>query len=195
MSAPVSDLLDVFAGYDGNVVFQGLAEGTNGQPPVLGRIGWIFTGFGALFALWGFMLRAHRAGGEDKLAEIAKTCIVLACLVGGPFAMRAAMEAADAVYDASPGRPHNLAYACAKAAYAMPELSRLFDLLGRNAVAVPAPNAPGQQRAALINSANDGSVLGYVEAFGVADAEQPRSLGDRKMGLFRHVDAHVCAYS
>jgi len=167
-AAPVSDLLDVFAGYDGSVVFRGLAEGTDGQPPVLGRIGWIFTGFGALFALWGFVLRAHRAGGEDKLAEIAKTWIVLAGLIGGPFALRAAMEAADAVYDASPGGPRHLAYACAKAAYAMPELSRLFDVLGRNAVAPPAAGAAAQQRAALLNQANDGSVLGYVEAYGVA---------------------------
>ena len=52
-SVPVSDLLDVFSTYDGNVIFSGLTVGTGGQPSVLGMIGWIFTAFGALFVLWG----------------------------------------------------------------------------------------------------------------------------------------------
>jgi hypothetical protein len=161
---PVSDLLDVFSSYDGNVVFQGLTEGTAGQPPVLGRIGWIFTAFGALFVLWGFVLRAQRSGGEDKLGEMAKTWVVIAFMVGAPFLMRAAMEAADSLYESSSGGPRNLTMACVKAAYAMPELNRLFDVLGRNALSQPQPSG----HSALISSANDGSVLGYLEAYGVA---------------------------
>jgi hypothetical protein len=97
-SAPVSDLLDVFNSYDGSVIFRGLAEGIGGQAPVLGAIGWIFTGFGALFTLWGFVLRTQGPGGEGKLGEIAKTWIVVAFIIGGPLLMRAAMQGADAVY-------------------------------------------------------------------------------------------------
>jgi hypothetical protein len=164
-TAPVADLLDVFNAYDGNVIFQGLTESTGGQPSILGRIGWIFTAFGVLFTLWGFVLRAQRSAGEDKLGEIAKTWLVIAFMVAGPFLMRAAMEAADSLYESSSGGPRNLTTACVKAAYAMPELNRLFDVLGRNALASPqAPSGHG----ALISSANDGSVLGYLEAYGVA---------------------------
>src|ERR1039457_6584076 len=83
--APVSDLLDVFSSYDGGVIFRGLTEGTGGQPAVLGRIGWIFTGFGALFALWGFVLRSQASSGEGKMGEIAKTWVVIAFMMGGPF--------------------------------------------------------------------------------------------------------------
>jgi hypothetical protein len=167
--APVSDLLDVFNSYDGVVLFRGLTEGIGGQPSVLGRIGWIFTGFGALFALWGFVLRTQGSKGEDKMGEIAKTWIVIALMVGGPFLMRAAMQGADAVYESSAGGPRNLTAACVKAAYAMPELTVLFDVLRRDALAQNGPpNPAGQQRRALIDSANDGSVLGYLEAFGVA---------------------------
>jgi hypothetical protein len=164
---PVSDLLDVFNSYDGSVVFRGLAEGAGGQPPVLGEIGWIFTGFGALFTLWGFVLRAQRSGGEGKMGEIAKTWIVIAFMVGAPFLMRTAMQAADSVYASSPGGPQNLTAACVKAAYAMPELNRLFDVLRKNALA-PGAAQQGQQHQALISSSNDGSVMGYLEAFGVA---------------------------
>jgi hypothetical protein len=169
-AAPVSDLLDVFSSYDGAVLFRGLTESVAGQPPVLGRIGWIFTGFGALFALWGFVLRARRSGGEDKMGEIVKTWIVFAFIVGGPFIMRAAMQGADSVYESSAGGPRNLTAACVKAAYAMPELSQLFDALRAGALAQPSPAQvqAGQQRQALITSANDGSVLGYLEAYGVA---------------------------
>lgn len=169
-AAPATDLLDVFSSYDGSVVFRGLTEGTGGQPAVLGAVGWIFTGFGALFALWGFVLRAQRCGGEGKMGEIAKTWIVIALMIGGPFLMRVAMQGADSVYESSPGGPQNLTAACIKAAYAMPELNRLFDVLRKNALAQgSATQGQGsQQRQALINSANDGSVLGYLEAFGVA---------------------------
>jgi hypothetical protein len=169
-AAPVSDLLDVFSSYDGSVVFRGLTEGVGGQPAVLGTIGWIFTGLGGLFALWGFVLRAQRSNGDGKMGEIAKTWIVIAFMMGGPFLMRAAMQGADSVYASSPGGPQNLTAACVKAAYAMPELNQLFDVLRRSALAQGAPTQSqgSQQRQALISSANDGSMLGYLEAFGVA---------------------------
>jgi hypothetical protein len=169
-AAPAADLLDVFNSYDGGVIFRGLAQGAGGQPAVLGAIGWIFTGFGALFVLWGFVLRTRNSAGEGKMGEIAKTWIVIALMVAGPFLMRTAMECADAVYDSSPGGPRNLAAACVKAAYAMPELNALFDVLRREALAQGGalPDPASQKRAALIQSANDGSVLGYLEAFGVA---------------------------
>jgi hypothetical protein len=168
--APVSDLLDVFNSYDGGALFRGLTEGIGGQPPVLGRIGWIFTGFGALFVLWGFVLRTQRSKGEDKAGEIAKTWIVIALMLGGPFLMRAAMQGADGIYESTAGGPRNLTAACVKAAYAMPELTALFDVLRKDALAQGGSpqGAAGQQRRALIDSANDGSVLGYLEAFGVA---------------------------
>jgi len=163
---PVTDLLDVFTNYDGSVVFRGLTEGSGGQPAVLGRIGWIFTAGGALFVLWGFMLRTRRSGGDEKLGEVVKTWIILGCMVGSPFMMRTAMEAADGVYASSPGGPANLAAACVKAAYAMPELNHLFDILARNAAAPGAPAGAAPGRAALLNGASDGSVLGYLEAYG-----------------------------
>jgi nitrate reductase NapE component len=166
----VTDLLDVFNSYDGGVIFRGLTEGSGGQPSILGRIGWIFTAFGALFVLWGFVLRTQGAGGEGKSGEIARTWIVIAFMLGGPFVMRAAMEGADSVYASSVGGPANLTTACVKAAYALPELNALFDVLRKDALtpAAAASGAAGQQRRQLINSANDGSVLGYLEAFGVA---------------------------
>ena len=169
-AAPVSDLLDVFNSYDGNVLFRGLTEGVGGQPAVLGKVGWIFTGFGALFVLWGFVLRTRGLGGEGKMGEIAKTWIVIALMVGGPFLMRSAMQCADSVYESSPGGPGNLTAACVKAAYAMPELNALFDLLRKEALANGAAGQDqgAKKRAALIDGANDGSVLGYLEAFGVA---------------------------
>jgi hypothetical protein len=168
-AAPVSDLLDVFNAYDGSVIFRGLTQGVGGQPPVLGAIGWIFTGFGALFVLWGFVLRTRGSGGEGKMGEIAKTWIVIALMVGGPFLMRASMECADSIYASSPGGPQNLTAACVKAAYAMPELTALFDILRKEALVQGGAQDPGaQKRAALISSANDGSVMGYLEAFGVA---------------------------
>jgi hypothetical protein len=177
-AAPVSDLLDVFSTYGGNVIFSGLTEGIGGQPPILGMIGWIFTSFGALLVLWGFILRTRGAGGEGKMAEIARTWIVIGFMLGGPLLMRAAMEAADGVYESTIGGPRNLTTACVKAAYAMPELTSLFDALKREALAQgsaqPAP-AP-QQGAALVNDANDGSVLGYLDAFMIA-------LGDTESGL------------
>jgi len=165
---PVSDLLDVFTTYDGSVIFRGLTEGSGGQPALLGRIGWIFTAFGALFVLWGFMLRTRRSAGEEKLGEVVKTWIILGGMIGCPFMMRTAMQAADGVYASSPGGPANLAAACVKAAYAMPELNHLFDILARNGAAGPATSAAAQGRAALLSGANDGSVLGYLEAYGVA---------------------------
>jgi hypothetical protein len=169
-AAPVTDLLDVFNSYDGGVIFRGLTQGTGGQPAVLGTIGWIFTGFGALFVLWGFVLRTRDSGGEGRMGEVAKTWIVIAFMVGGPFLMRTAMECADTLYDSSPGGPRNLTAACVKAAYAMPELNALFDLLRKEAIAQGAgpTDAASQRRAALIQSADDGSVLGYLEALGIA---------------------------
>ena len=168
--APVSDLLDVFNSYDGSVLFRGLTEGMGGQPAALGRIGWIFTGFGALFVLWGFVLRSQGSGGDGKSGEIARTWIVIAFMMGGPLLMRAAMQGADAIYDSSAGGPRNLTAACVKAAYAMPELTTLFDLLRRDALtpSASAPDAAVRRRRALIDSADDGTVLGYVEAFGAA---------------------------
>jgi hypothetical protein len=73
-----SDLLDVFSGYDGSVIFRGLTEGSAGQPPVLGRIGWIFTALGAAFILWGFVLRSRASDGDTKMSEIARTWILFA---------------------------------------------------------------------------------------------------------------------
>jgi hypothetical protein len=102
------------------------------------------------------------------MGEIAKTWIVIAFMLGGPFLMRAAMQGADSVYETSAGGPRNLTAACVKAAYAMPELNQLFDVLRKNALAPPSPGQGGQQRQALIDCANDGSVLGYLEAYGVA---------------------------
>jgi hypothetical protein len=167
---PVSDLLDVFNAYNGSVIFQGLTQGIGGQPSVLGSIGWIFTAFGALFVLWGFVLRTQRSNGENKMGEIAKTWIVIGFMVGGPFLMRASMEAADSLYESSVGGPRNLTTACVKAAYAMPELTGLFDALRKAALAQGAtqPDNASQQRQALIDHANDGSVLGYLEAYGIA---------------------------
>ena len=168
--APAADLLDTFSSYDGSVVFRGLTEGVGGQPAVLGRIGWIFTGFGALFALWGFVLRAQRSAGQDKMGEIAKTWIVIAFMMGGPFLMRVTMQGADSLYESSVGGPRNLTAACVKAAYAMPELNQLFDALRKDALSQPGSgqSQASQQRRELISSANDGSVLGYLEAYGVA---------------------------
>jgi hypothetical protein len=167
---PASDLLDIFNAYDGSVIFRGLTESAGGQPSVLGGIGWIFTAFGALLVLWGFVLRTQHSRGEDKAGEVARTWIIIAFMIGGPFLTRAAMQAADSVYSASVGGPRNLTSACVKAAYAMPELNQLFDVLRRDSLAQGAVAAsPGsQRRQALISSANDGSVLGYLEAFGVA---------------------------
>ncbi|HEY5078214.1 MAG TPA: hypothetical protein VII43_00140 [Opitutaceae bacterium] len=168
--APVTDLLDVFSTYGGNVLFSGLTVGIGGQPSILGRIGWIFTAFGALFVLWGFVLRTQGSGGEGKMGEIARTWIVIGFMVGGPFLMRAAMEAADGVYESAIGGPRNLTTACVKAAYAMPELTSLFDALRKDALSQGAsqPSQGSQKRNSLINDANDGSVLGYLEAFGIA---------------------------
>ena len=146
-ASPASDLLDVFSAYDGNVLFRGLTEGVGGQPPVLGRIGWVFTGLGALFALWGFVLRTQRSAGQDKMGEIAKTWIVIGFMAGGPFLMRAAMQGADSLYETSAGGPRNLTAACVKAAYAMPELNQLFDALRTSALAQPGSGTgPGSQQ-------------------------------------------------
>jgi hypothetical protein len=189
--APASDLLDIFNTYDGGVLFRGLTVGLDDQPSVLGRIGWIFTGFGALFALWGFVLRTQNAGGESKLADVAKTWIVIAFMFGGPLLMRAAMEGADGLYQASAGGPRNLTVACVKAAYAMPELTALIDVMRKDALASPNPSAAAdsQRRRDLIDSANDGSVLGYIEAFGVAlwdtAADDAARTGQTWSGLLR----------
>jgi hypothetical protein len=169
-AAPASDLLDVFSSYDSGVLFRGLTEGVGGQPAVLGSVGWIFTALGAFFALWGFVLRSRRSAGEAKADDVARTLIVIACIVAGPFLMRTAMQGADQIYENTVGGPGRLTAACVKAAYAMPELTDLFDVLRRSAnqpAAAPGGQDP-QARQALLSGANDGSVLGYLEAFGVA---------------------------
>lgn len=165
-TAPAADLLDVFSSYGQGALFLGLTQGSAGQPAVLGQIGWIFTGLGAFFALWGFVLRSRRSGGEAKMEEMAKTWVVLACMLAGPFLMRTAMQGADRVYAEATGGTGALAGACVKAAYAMPELTELFDALRRSATQ-PGPQ-PASAAQALISGADDGSVLGYLEAFGVA---------------------------
>lgn len=168
--AEASDLLDIFNSYDGGVIFRGLTVGLDSQPSVLGRIGWIFTGLGALFALWGFVLRSQAGSGESKLAEVAKTWLVIAFMFGGPLLMRATMEAADGIYQSSAGGPRNLTLACVKAAYAMPELTALVDVLRKDALAShdASASADREKRRSLIDSANDGSFLGSLEALGVA---------------------------
>ena len=179
--APATDLLDIFNGYDGGTIFRGLTVGLDSQPSVLGRIGWIFTGLGALFALWGFVLRSQAGSGDSKLAEVAKTWLVIAFLFGGPLLMRATMEAADGIYRASAGGPRNLTLACVKAAYAMPELTALFDVLRKDALdrRDPSASAAREKRRSLIDSANDGSVLGYLEALGVAVWDTAADYADR----------------
>jgi hypothetical protein len=167
-AAPASDLLDVFSAYDANVLFRGLTEGVGGRPAVLGTVGWIFTAVGAFFALWGFVLRSRRSAGEAKMEEVARTWVVIAAMLAGPFLMRTLMQAADQVYASSVGGPGSLTAACVKAAYAMPELTDLFDVLRRSATAPAGPVQGAQDRQALLSGANDGSVLGYLEAFGVA---------------------------
>jgi hypothetical protein len=197
--APAADLLDVFNTYDGSVVFRGLTEGVGGQPPVLGSIGWIFTGFGGLFALWGFVLRAQRSGGEGKMGEIAKTWIVIAFMVGGPFLMRAAMEGADSLYASSPGGPQNVTAACVKAVYAMPELNQLFDLLRRGSLigGTPPQGQGGQQPQSPVDSANDDGLLGYLKAFGAAfwdtASDYASGVGQTWSGMFRLVTLAAAA--
>lgn len=192
-AAPAADLLDVFNAYDGGVVFRGLAEGGGGHPSVLGRIGWIFTGFGALFALWGFVLRTRGASGEGKMGEIAHTWIVIGLMLGGPFLMTAAMEASDSLCAGSVGGPRDVTVACVKAAYAMPELNSLFDVLRKAAVDQQGSAAAqaSAKRMALIGSVNDGSVLGYIEALGVSvwdtAAADASGLGQTWSGLVRLV--------
>jgi hypothetical protein len=164
-----ADLLDVFNSFDGSVIFRGLTQSVGGQAPVLGRIGWIFTALGALMVLWGFVLRSRASSGEGRLGEIARTWIVIAFMIGGPLLMTAAMEGADSVYTDTVGGPAALTATCVKAAYAMPELNNLFDTLRKEAVSGESkPPAGSPEAASLINSANDGSVLGYLEAFGAA---------------------------
>jgi hypothetical protein len=169
-TGPASDLLDVFSSYDSGVLFRGLTQGGGGQPAILGTLGWIFTALGAFFTLWGFVLRSRRSAGEAKMDEVAKTWIVIAAMLAGPFLMRTAMQGADQVYESAVGGPGQLTAACVKAAYAMPELSDLFDVLRRSAIgtAGAAQGQAAQGRQALLSGANDGSVLGYLEAFGVA---------------------------
>jgi hypothetical protein len=192
---PASDLLDVFNTYDGSVVFRGLTVSVGGQPPILGSIGWIFTGFGALFALWGFVLRAQRAGGEGKMAEIAKTWVVIACMLGGPFLMRTAMQGADSVYATSPGSPRYIAFACVKAAVAMPEMSQLAAVLQRGSLAGGTPQAGqgGQLQQSPPKGGSDGSLLGRLEAFGarVWDDTAVQAWG----GLFRFFELAAVSLS
>ena len=160
---PTQNLIDVFSSYDGATVFSGLTS-SDGSGGVLGRVGWIFTSAGAAFILWGFVLRSGRSESGQRLSEVARTIALFGALVGGPFLMRASMQAADRFYGDTMGGPRALALACAKAAYAMPELSRLF-----GSVPGPAGGAPSAATdQAAISSLNDGTVTGYIEAFGAA---------------------------
>jgi hypothetical protein len=169
--APATDLLDLFSSLDSGSLFKGLTTGVGGQPPILGSIGWIFTGFGAALVLWGFVLRSQHSQGGDKLTEIVRTLLVVVSMVSGPMLMRTAMQGADSVYASAIGSPHHLALACARAAYALPEVTVLFDLLRRPPSApgvANSPSAPGSPAAPAggASPATGGSVLGYLEAVG-----------------------------
>jgi hypothetical protein len=163
MATPASDLLEVFSTYDGSTLFRGLVQGVSGQPPVLGRLGWLFTGLGAAMVLWGFVLRSGRSQGHGKLDEIARTWLVVAAILAAPLFLRSSMQAADTLYVEAVGGPGALTSACVKAAYAMPELTLLFDAL-RASGGRQAPASSGD----LVSQVNDGSALGYLEAFGAA---------------------------
>jgi hypothetical protein len=171
--APAADLLDVFNSLSSSSLFPGLTAGVNGQPPILGRIGWIFAGFGAVFTLWGFVLRTRHTHGGDKLPEVVRTWLIFAAMLAGPMLMRTAMQGADAVYASTIGGPGKLAYACARAAYAMPEVTALFDLLRQspNGTAGSGATAPGATPATgasgSANAAGDGTLIGYLKSFGV----------------------------
>ena len=81
------------------------------------------------------------------------------------------MQGADSLYESSVGGPRNLTAVCVKAAYAMPELNQLFRRAEEDALCaarVRRRAGDAAKRQALINSANDGSVLGYLEAYGIA---------------------------
>jgi hypothetical protein len=169
---PVADLLDVFSSLNGSSLFPGLTAGVGGQPSILGRIGWIFTACGAAITLWGFVLRAGHAPGGDRVTEIVRTLLILVAMVASPGLMRMAMQGSDSLYASTVGGPGKLAYACARAAYAMPEVTVLFDLLRRlpNGTAGTAPAAPvsaaAPGTAAAANAGGDGTIFGYLKAFG-----------------------------
>jgi len=166
MTGQVTDLLDVFNSYDGGVLFAGLTTASGAQPPILAKIGWIFTAGGALMVLWGFVLRTRHGGGDDRLGEIVRTWVVIAAMLGGPLFVRAAMQAADGIYSTTIGGPWSLITACVKAASALPEMGALVDSLRQNALDGTSSGTAGAQRQALIGNALDGSILGYLEAFG-----------------------------
>jgi hypothetical protein len=171
---PVTDLLDVFGSLNGSTLFPGLTAGVGGQPPILGRIGWIFAGGGAAFTLWGFVLRAGQAPGGERVTEMVRTLLILVAMFASPGLMRMAMQGADSFYASTMGGPRTLAWACARAAYAMPEVTVLFDLLrqspngtlGAGSAAPAAATAPGPAPAA--NPAGDGTVFGYLKSFGAS---------------------------
>ena len=161
---PAQNLIDVFSSYDGNVVFAGLSASPDGSGGILGKVGWIFTGSGAALLLWGFVLRASSSEPGQRLSEVARTLVLFSAIVGGPFLVRTSMQVADGFYVQTIGGPGRLALACAKAAYAMPELSRLF-----NAPSAPSAASSGSASdQAAISALNDGTLTGYVEAFGTA---------------------------
>lgn len=167
---PATDLLDVFNSLSGSALFPGLTTGLDGQPSILGRIGWIFPSFGAVFVLWGFVLRTGHAQGRDKLDEIARTLLIIASILVSPQLMRIAMLGADGLYDSAIGSPQNLFLACIKAVHALPELGTLIDpqrhLPSVAASAGGSGSASAAGSASLVTQANDGTLLGYVESFG-----------------------------
>ena len=99
--------------------------------------------------------------------------------------------------------------ACVKAAYAMPELSRLFDAVGRSAPIVP-PQLSGRPRGPDRERGTDGSVLGLPPrptavallgtrppSYAAADASQTWGAGGahgRDGGRVRLGDAEVPAH-
>jgi len=167
---PAGDLLDVFNSLNGSALFPGLTVGVDGQPAILGRIGWIFPSFGAVFILWGFVLRTSHSQGRDKVDEIARTLLLIASILVSPQLMRIAMLGADGLYASAIGSPQNLFMACIKAVHALPELGALLDpqrhlpSVGAAAGASAAASSAGS--GSLVTQANDGTLLGYVESFG-----------------------------
>ncbi len=155
-----TNLIEVFSHYSGDVIFQGLLAGPNGAAGALGNVGWIFTSFGVVFLLWGFVLRAQAAGAGDRMGEIAKTWVLFGAILGGPFMMQTAMERADTLYATTIGGPAALAAACVKAAYGLPDP---LGLLGQ-ASAAPAAATASTPAGSSVGQAVEGLVAGSWKA-------------------------------
>jgi hypothetical protein len=170
----VSDLLDVFSAYDGNVLFRGLTEGVGGQPagPRQDRMD-LHGPRGALRALG---LRPEDPAPRRARARWARSRrrgSSSRSWWAGPSSCAPPCRRADAVYETSAGRPaqpHG-GMRQGRLRHARAQFQLFLTPSGRRRW--PSPRIPGgprgpAQRGALISSANDGSVLGYLEAFGVA---------------------------